>query len=87
MIAEMIQAETGADIIRLDTAVPYEGTDQEIVAQGKAEVNEGYTPKLKPLEVSLDAYDTIILGPLPGGTPWPRQCYPSCGKTTCQGKG
>lgn len=62
MIAEMIQAETGADIIRLDTAVPYEGTDQEIVAQGKAEVNEGYTPKLKPLGVSLDAYDTIILG-------------------------
>lgn len=32
------------------------------VEQGKAEVNEGYTPKLKPLGVSLDAYGTIILG-------------------------
>lgn len=62
MIAEMIQAETGSDIACLDTVVPYEGTDQEIAAQGKVEVNEGYTPKLKPLGVSLDAYDTVILG-------------------------
>lgn len=51
-IAEKIQAVTGADIERLDTVIPYTGTDEEIVDQGRREVNQGYMPKIKPLSVN-----------------------------------
>ena len=61
-IAEKIQAVTGADIERLDTVIPYTGTDEEIVDQGQREVNQGYMPKIKPLSVNVADYDTIIIG-------------------------
>ena len=61
-IAEKIQAVTGADIERLDTVIPYTGTDEEIVDQGQMEVNQGYMPKIKPLSVNVADYDTIIIG-------------------------
>ena len=34
-IAEQIQRETGYPLVRLEPAVPYTGTDEEIVAQGQ----------------------------------------------------
>lgn len=61
-IAEKIQAVTGADIERLDTVIPYTGTDEEIVDQGQREVNQGYMPEIKPLLVNVADYDTIIIG-------------------------
>ncbi|MBS6645008.1 MAG: hypothetical protein KH366_15640, partial [Clostridiaceae bacterium] len=61
-IAEKIQAVTGADIERLDTVIPYTGTDEEIVDQGQREVNQGYMPEIKPLSVNVADYDTIIIG-------------------------
>ena len=39
IIADMIQKETGADSVMLRPAVPYTGTDEEIVSQGKDETN------------------------------------------------
>lgn len=61
-IAERIQRETGYPLVRLEPAVPYTGTDEEIVAQGQEEVNRGYQPPLKPLGVDLEAYDTFLVG-------------------------
>jgi flavodoxin len=61
-IAEKIQAALGCDTVRLDTALPYTGSYDEIVEQGQREVNAGYQPELKPLDVNLADYDRIIVG-------------------------
>lgn len=61
-IAEKIAKETGADILRIETVVPYEGSYNEVVNQGQDEVESGYCPEIKPLSVDISAYDTIILG-------------------------
>ena len=61
-IAERIRAETGFPLVQLETALPYTGTDEEIIAQGQEEVNRGYQPKLKPLGVDLSEYDTFLVG-------------------------
>ena len=62
MIAKMIHEKTGADMVMLNTVIPYTGTDEEIVQQGREEVNRGHLPDLEPLPVHLAEYDTIILG-------------------------
>lgn len=61
-IAEMIQKETGADVVRIQTAVPYTGSYNQVVNQGQEEVNRGYCPKINPVDVDWRQYDTIILG-------------------------
>ena len=61
-IAEQIQRETGYPLVRLEPAVPYTGTDEEIVAQGQEEVNRGFRPELKPLGFDPEEYDTVIVG-------------------------
>ena len=61
-IAEAIRAATGFPIARLDTVVPYTGTDQEIIAQGQEEVNRGFRPELKPLDLRPEDYETLIVG-------------------------
>lgn len=62
LIAERIQKAAGFDIVEIDTEAPYTGSYNDVVDQGQDEVNRGFTPKLKNLTVSLDDYDTIILG-------------------------
>lgn len=61
-IAERIQAETGFPLIQLDTAEPYTGTDEEIIAQGQDEVNRAFRPELKPLGFDLEEYGTFLVG-------------------------
>ena len=61
-IAEMIQKSTGADIARIETVVPYDGDYNSVVNQGQDEVNSGYCPKIKPLNIDLSKYDEVILG-------------------------
>lgn len=61
-IAERLSKGTGADLIRIDTAKPYEGSCEDVVAQGKREVNEGYKPQIKPVDVDLSQYDVIAVG-------------------------
>ena len=61
-IAEMISKRTGADTLRIETVVPYEGSYKKVVDQGQEEVNAGYCPEIKPLSTDLSQYDTIILG-------------------------
>ena len=47
-IAEMIQKKTGADILRIETVVPYDNDYNKVVDQGQSEVNRGYCPEIKP---------------------------------------
>lgn len=61
-IAEKIQQEIGGELVRIDTAVPYTGSYNQVVDQGQREVDSGYCPELKPVNVDLDAYDTVVLG-------------------------
>ena len=62
IIADMMQKETGADSVMLRPAVPYTGTDEEIVSKGKDETNRGFMPELEEIPVNIDDYDTIMIG-------------------------
>ncbi len=61
-IAEQMQKATGADISRIDTVTPYTGSYDAIVEQGQQEVDRGYQPKIKPLDVNVADYDVIAVG-------------------------
>ena len=73
-IAEMIQKSTGDDIARIETVVSYDGDYNSVVNQGQYEVNSGYCPEIKPLNIDLSKYDEVILGTPVGGTLLPLQC-------------
>lgn len=61
-IADRIAARVNADVVRIETVVPYSGTAEEISAQGKREVESGYKPEIKPLDVNPAGYDRIVVG-------------------------
>ncbi len=61
-IARMLQDRIGGDLAEIETAVPYTGDYNAVVAQGEKEIQEGYMPELKPLDLDVSGYDRIILG-------------------------
>ncbi len=61
-IAKKLQSIAGGDILKIDTAVPYSGSYNEVVDQGQREVNRGYEPQLKPISVNIADYDVIAVG-------------------------
>ena len=61
-IAKMLQKATGADMVKLETETPYQGTYEEVVEQGKRETEQGYRPVIKPVDVSVADYDVIAVG-------------------------
>lgn len=61
-IAEQLRRATGADICRIETVQPYEGSYNDVVAQGQAEVQQGYEPPIRPLPFEPAAYDVIAVG-------------------------
>lgn len=61
-IVDMIQKKIDDDVLRIETVVPYGSNYNQVVNQGQDEVNRGYCPKLKPVDINLAQYDTIILG-------------------------
>ena len=61
-IAKMLHEEIGGDIVRIDTATPYEGSYDDVVNQGQEEVQRGYEPELKPIDVDFSNYDVIAIG-------------------------
>ncbi len=48
-IAKMLQEETGGDLVRIETIVPYAGSYDDVVNQGQDEVQRGYEPEIKLL--------------------------------------
>lgn len=61
-IANMLQKEVGGDIVRIDTLVPYKGNYNDVVKQGQEEVQCGYEPEIKGLNVNISDYDVIAVG-------------------------
>lgn len=61
-VAEMIQKVLGADMAEIETVVPYTGSYNDVVDQGHREVDRGFMPEIRQLEVDLSQYDTVILG-------------------------
>ncbi|MCI6377449.1 MAG: flavodoxin [Clostridiales bacterium] len=61
-IAGKLQAALGADAAEIQTAKPYTGSYDDVVAQGQREVNSGYLPEIAPLDIDLGRYDTVVLG-------------------------
>lgn len=61
-IAEMLHDSIGGDIARIETKDEYKGTYDEVVNQGQEEVNRGYQPPIKPLDVNVSDYDVIAIG-------------------------
>jgi len=60
--AEFIANELKADIVEITTVKPYTGSYDSVVDQGKREVDRGYMPQIKPVDVDMSQYDTVILG-------------------------
>lgn len=61
-IAELIAAQTGADLLELEPQTPYPSNYRAVVEQGKDEVQRGYRPALKPYDCNLTEYDTVYIG-------------------------
>lgn len=61
-VAERIGEAAGADIAEIRTAAPYTGSYDDVVDQGRWEVNSGFLPEIEALDVDMSQYDTVILG-------------------------
>lgn len=61
-VAEKLRRALGADIAEIRTVEPYTGSYDDVVDQGRREVNSGFLPEIQPVEVDLSRYDTVILG-------------------------
>ena len=61
-IAKKLQSVAGGDLLKIDTAVPYSGSYNDVVDQGQREVNQGYEPELKPVSADIAGYDVIAVG-------------------------
>lgn len=61
-IVKMIHDKVGGDIAEIETVAPYSGDYNAVVNQGEKEVNEDYMPDIKPLDINLADYDTVVLG-------------------------
>ncbi len=60
--ANMLQKLTGADIFKIEPAVPYSTDYSECIEEAKCDLQNGVRPDLKQYPESLDKYDTIYLG-------------------------
>lgn len=58
----MIHKKIGGDIAEIETVTPYPADYNEVVDQGQKEVNQGYTPAIKPIDKDPADYDTVVLG-------------------------
>ena len=61
-IAEQLTNGTGADIARIETTEPYSGSHEDVVEQGKREVEAGFMPQINSISVNLADYDVIAIG-------------------------
>lgn len=61
-IAKMLKKAANADIEKIDTVKPYEGSYQDVVSQGKREVNKGFKPVIKPVNFKISDYDIVAVG-------------------------
>ena len=61
-IAECLAQGTGAKCVSIDTVEPYKGTYDEVVEQGRLEVQKGFMPDIREIGVNISAFDLIAVG-------------------------
>ena len=61
-IAEHVADALDADVVAIETSVPYPEDHEATVMQGKREVEAGFMPPIEPLPVDVRDYDHLILG-------------------------
>lgn len=61
-VAKMIAQKIGADLFKIEQAVPYSANYKECIAEAKKDLQSKARPKLNTLPVNLDDYDEIYLG-------------------------
>lgn len=61
-IARALQQRIGGDLAALETVTPYPRDYQTTVDQGQREVEQGFMPALRPLEVRVQDYDVVAVG-------------------------
>ncbi len=60
--AQVIQEQTGADIIELNPAEPYSSNYSEVLDQAQKDMNADARPELANHVENMEQYDTILLG-------------------------
>jgi flavodoxin len=61
-VAQLIQARTGAEIFRIETAQPMPLEHEALIEQSVREQEEDARPELKALVTDLGAFDTVFIG-------------------------
>ena len=61
-LAEELQKQLGADIERIEAAVPYDGDFQATIERSGEERKNGKVPEINPIKANLADYDVIFLG-------------------------
>lgn len=68
-VAEEIRKQLGADIDSITATEPYNGDYDATIKRWEDERQKGKNPKINPLKVNVNDYDTIFFGfPIWGGT-------------------
>ena len=61
-VAAKIASEFRADIIELQTVKDYPDDYDVLLSLGQREVQSGYIPELKPMDIDYESYDGIFIG-------------------------
>lgn len=61
-LAQLIQQNTGADMVRIQTATPYPGNFDDLAAQAQQEVRNNVHPQLSTDIENFDDYDVVFVG-------------------------
>ena len=60
--AKKIQAQTGGDLLEIETAKPYPREYADVVQQAKQEIEADYKPELKSKVENIASYDVVFIG-------------------------
>ena len=61
-IAKYIQEATGGTLLRINPVTPYPEDYRATTEQAKKEINSGYKPAIKAIDVNPKDYDVIFIG-------------------------
>ena len=61
-IAGLVRQTLDADLFEIKRVHPYTGTCDEVVEQGKCEVERGFRPEIVKMPMPLNDYDTVAIG-------------------------
>ena len=86
IVAEYIQQQTGADIFKVERAVPYAKDYNTCIREAQIEQQKNERPKLKEMLANIDKYTTVYIGsPIYWGT-MPNPLFTQLEKLNWQGK-